>query len=602
MKKNVIILVLALLVAGCSSAVIDEIQSTDEETIESSDFGDEDKASEYFINGAMFDLKNQYSDAINEYNKALKLDPQSGVHYALGLDYFRLNKLAAALKHAQAAVGLDSTNLDYQGFLAQIYFSAMKFDSAETVYQKILTLDSLNYTAFYNLGRIYEKDRPLKALAVYKKLIGMTGPEWGILVKIADLNERMGNVDETVNTFEELLSLNPASLELQKLLIESYLKTDKLEKAQKLVSEALLIFPEDLNLIEYDAQIAIKNGDWAKSANQYKKLLEDADIPLENKINVVGLYLNQSIQDSSLLPLAKEMLIKLDSDSTHWQIKAFLGEVSFQEDNDSLAIKYFREAADNAAWNSQVWTRLGQILFSTGRYKDAAIDLQRAVSKFPDDYVINFILGLSLSQQGKDAQAEPYLKKSAELSPADANSLSAYGFTLNRLNKNDEAIKILEKALALDSTNYQALGMLGMIYNSKKEWDKCDYYYTKALQVDSTDATLLNNYAYSFSVRGVNLERALAMVSKALESQPENSSFLDTIGWIYFMMGEYEKAEENVLKSLKVDEDNSEVLDHLAQIYKKMGKDEIALEYMRKAVLIDPDNADLKQKLEEMEN
>ncbi|MFH1195999.1 MAG: tetratricopeptide repeat protein [bacterium] len=601
MEKKVLFLVLALFLAGCSSTVINENQSEEEDAVLISELGDADRASEYFINGAMYDLKNQYADAIKEYNKALRLDPKPGIHYALGLDYMRINKLAAALKHAHAAVKLDSTNIDYYGFLAQIYFTAMKYDSAETAYQKILTLDSLNYTAYYNLGRIYEKDRPIKALSVYNKLIELTGPEWSILVKVADLNERMGNVDETVKSFEELLALNPASLELQKLLIESYLKTEKVDKAKKLVTEALLTFPDDMNLIEYDAQINIRNGNWVESAHQYQKLLSDEDIPLENKISVVGLYLNQSIQDSSLLVLAKDMLIKLDNDSTHWQIKAFLGEVYLQENNDSLAVNYFRESADMAAWNSQIWTRLGQILFSSSRYEDASVDLQKAVTNFPDDYLINFILGLSLSQINKNDKAEPYLKKATELNPTDANSLSAYGFTLNRLNKNDEAVKVLEKALSLDSLNYQVLGMLGMIFNSKKEWEKCDYYYSKALKVDSTDATLLNNYAYSLSVRGIELDRALKMVSKALESDPENSSFLDTIGWIYYMLGDYEKAEEHVLKSLKVESANSEVLDHLAQIYNKIGNTQMAIEYLRKAVEVDPNNQELKLKLEEFE-
>jgi len=185
-----------------------------------------------------------------------------------------------------------------------------------------------------------------------------------------------------------------------------------------------------------------------------------------------------------------------------------------------------------------------------------------------------------------------------ELNPNDLNSTLAYSFSLNQLKKEEEAIVYLERALRIDPKNTQALGMLALIYDGKKLFEKSDSIYSIAVSMDSTNILLLNNYAYSLADRGIELDRALSMVKKAIAEEPENSSYLDTIGWVYFKLGEYSMAVEYIEKAIELDENNATLLDHLGDAYFKMERKDKARELWQTAFELDSSNTDIKLKIE----
>ena len=597
MKTFIYIIVTTILFGiGCSTDVSKSSSTQIDEKNEAS-YVNKSLAQDHFISGSIFDLKGQYAAAILEYQEALVLDKQAGIHYALSKDYLILKKLPQALKHSQDAVSMSPNDVEYNFFLGNIYKAAQQPDSAEILFKKVIELDSLHYQSYYSLGQVYEAKKPLKALEVYNKLLVLTGPEWSILVKIADLNERMGNVDNTIKTVEELLALNPSNLQLQKLLIESYLKTNKTEQALAMIDDALIMFPDDLSLIEYKGNALVQEERWEEASLEYNKLIHSDRIPFESKKRIAAGFVAEAAKDSNVIPIAKNVLWEIEKDSTDWQVSAFLGEIASAEDNDSLAIEYFKSATNDAPWNPQIWNRLGIILFEAQKFEMAVTEMKKAVNQFPDDFINNLILGLSLSQQKDVEGAARALEHAVKLNPNDITALNAFGFTLNQLNRTDAAVVYLEKVLFLDSNNIQALGSLGMIYDSMDEFRISDSLYERALIIDSVNALISNNYAYSLSERGVELERALKLVQIAVEKDPENSSYLDTIGWVYYKLGEYSKAEEYIKKAIEKDENNAVLYDHLADILSKQNNNEKAKEYWEKALKIDPAISGVQEKL-----
>ncbi len=596
MAKIILYIVFLFLLFGCaadisvsknSSPISDLPDSTDSKR----------KAMEHVIKASVADLKQEYAEAILEYQDAIKLDPSPGIYYALAKDYYRINKLPLAVQFAEESVKLDSSNIEYYMLLANIYTASRKNENAVKIYEKVLTLDTVNVNAYYSLGMLYEDEKPLKALEIYEKLIKITGPEWNILIKIADLNERMGNIDKTIETVENMLKLNPSNLELQKLLIDSYIKTSKTEKAVTLLEDALTLYPDDVDLIEYNAKVYIQTEDWEKGSDEYLKIIENKKINFESKVRIGAAFLNQSFKDSTLIPVAIKILQRIDSDSADWQVKAYLGEIYSLKGDDSTAVNYFLDASELAAWSADLWTRIGGILFDSGRYEDAAVQMEKALARFPDEFVFNIIEGLSLSQVGKYSKADPFLLKSVKMKPDDITALQAYGFNLNQLKREDEAIIYLERALDIDDKNIQVLGLLGLIYESKEIYHKSDSIYEKALSVDSTDILILNNFAYSLAERGIQLERALFMVKNAVKVDPENSSYLDTKGWVYYKLGEFDKAIEFIEKALELDKDNPTLLDHLGDVYFKLQNNSKAIELWKEAYELDKDNEKLKSKI-----
>ena len=93
---------------------------------------------------------------------------------------------------------------------------------------------------------------------------------------------------------------------------------------------------------------------------------------------------------------------------------------------------------------------------------------------------------------------------------------------------------------------------------------------------------MMNNLAYVLADRGRELSRAKELALKAVASEPENASYLDTLGWVLFKLADYDKSRENLEKAALLDTREPEILDHLSQVYQKLGNPEKAQETMAK--------------------
>jgi pentatricopeptide repeat protein len=97
--------------------------------------------------------------------------------------------------------------------------------------------------------------------------------------------------------------------------------------------------------------------------------------------------------------------------------------------------------------------------------------------------------------------------------------------------------------------------------------------------------------------RGINLDTALKMSIISNEEDPENSSYLDTLGWIYYKLGKYDEALDYIDKAIDFDESNATLMDHLADVYFKMGNVDKAISLWQEALEIDNSMEDVKKKL-----
>jgi len=563
------------------------------------------RASDLVVDAAIDEMQGKYAEAVLNYQEALKLDDQPGVHFAISKAYLRLKKLQPALEHAQKAVEGQPNDAEYLTLLGKLYLYSRNIDSAKAVYERAVKIDSTTSETLFTLAQLYQTDSPEKALKIYNRLLNLSGPEWNVLLKISSQNEKLGRDADTIKLLETLIKKNPSNLDVQKLLIQTYLKNKRYDEAGEKAADALVLFPDDVNLIEMRAQAYIRNEEWQKGSDEYIKLIHNKKIPFATKIKIAGGFLNEALDDSTLLNISVKVLKAMEQDTTTWQANSMLGEVYGKQKNDSLSIVYYKKATELGSWNSETWSKLGIVLFQAGKFQECVDEMAEAIKKFPDDYVISFVNGFSLSQLQRNKEAEPYLAKAVVLNPNDVNTLSVYGFTLNQLKKEDEALKYITKALSLDPKNTQLLGMAGMICDGKKEFDKCDYYYGKALSIDSSNALILNNFAYSKSERNytsktkkkLEMEKALKMVNISLEQEPDNSSYLDTKGWIFYQLGKIDSAKKYVKLSLKKDSGNSSVLDHLGDIEYKLKNLDEAKRNWKQALKLDKNNESIKEKL-----
>lgn len=603
MKNNILYIVISLIfistiLSSCSGTVeINEEKPEEEKSLLTKD-QNKKKALEHFINGSVLESQGNYEAAVTQFEKALLYDTTAGLYYTLSKNYVLLNKLSSALNYSQKSVELDSTKIEYYDLLADIYNYGNQKESAISILEKAITLDSLNIDLNYKLARLYEIDKPVKAVKLYNRILSQLGPDWSVLTRVAELQERLGNSEEAISALKRLLTIDPANILLKKMLIEFIFRAKKYDDGILLVDEILELMPYDLEARETKAKLLLGKNDWEGASKEFNFLLDQPDINLDAKINIGANYFNKAITDSSILPIAKSFFTKLDEDTTDWQIKMYLGAIALSQGNDSVAIANFKFVTENANWNVAAWIRLGGLYFDNRKYDEAEVVMSEAILSFPEDFYVNLILGLSLSQQSKYEAAEKYLKKSTLLNPTDITALSAYAFTLNQIKDDDKAIFYLNRALEIEPDNVQLIGTLAMIYNGMKVFEKSDSLYERALELKPDDPLINNNYSYAFATRKIQLDRALNMVKISIAADSLNSSYLDTIGWVYYMLGNYVEAKIYLEKAIKVGGKSSVMLDHLADTEYKLGNKEKALELWKNAIELEPGKTEIQIKID----
>jgi tetratricopeptide (TPR) repeat protein len=75
-----------------------------------------------------------------------------------------------------------------------------------------------------------------------------------------------------------------------------------------------------------------------------------------------------------------------------------------------------------------------------------------------------------------------------------------------------------------------------------------------------------------FAEDGVNLDEAVQLIKKALEFEPDNGAYIDSLGWAYFKKGELAPALRELEKAARSEPDDPEVADHLKKVKEAIKK------------------------------
>jgi tetratricopeptide (TPR) repeat protein len=84
--------------------------------------------------------------------------------------------------------------------------------------------------------------------------------------------------------------------------------------------------------------------------------------------------------------------------------------------------------------------------------------------------------------------------------------------------------------------------------------------------------------------RGVKLDESLTLVKKAVDLDPANGAYLDSLGWVYFKLGKYDQAEENLIKASQRIGSDPTVQNHLGDLYQKTGRLKLAAAHWERAL------------------
>jgi tetratricopeptide (TPR) repeat protein len=218
----------------------------------------------------------------------------------------------------------------------------------------------------------------------------------------------------------------------------------------------------------------------------------------------------------------------------------------------------------------------------------------------------SFIL-LQLADQQNDFQGTNfYFSSIPEANPHFQISLVLYLYQLRQHRETADAIKLLQTYLA-EKTNSPILEemladfyriekechnaivryenvarekprladihrKLGMCYEQTDQPHKAEAAFAKALELNPNDSGALNYLGYWWADEGRNLEEAIELITRAVELHPDNGYYADSLGWIYYKIGEADKAVIWLEHAIQLAPDDAVIHDHLGDVYWHLGR------------------------------
>lgn len=238
---------------------------------------------------------------------------------------------------------------------------------------------------------------------------------------------------------------------------------------------------------------------------------------------------------------------------------------------------------------------LGQIMAGQGRYDEAA-EMFAAAGRDPLLATEAQILLAQLQAvRGDDAAAEAMLR---ELWQENGEEIAARALaeTLSGSEKWAEAEALLtqlidERAARGEQPDWSLLYGRAVARDRQGNWPAAETDFRAAIALNPEDASLLNYLGYTMVDRGQNLEEGLDLIRQAIALQPRSGYIIDSLGWAYYKLGDYEEAVTNLERAVALDPGAADINDHLGDAYWRVGRELEARFQWRRALSLEPEDA-----------
>ncbi|HEY0786237.1 MAG TPA: tetratricopeptide repeat protein [Acidobacteriaceae bacterium] len=569
------------------------------------------------------------SKAIEEYKLALAADPGSPfLNHGLADLYFRTGRVKDAIQSAEDQIKADPTSLEAHKLLGRIYLRSLgdmqgagsdqMLKLAIGEYVRIVALEPDNVEDHLLLGQLYSfshdsahAEEQFKAAQrmdpnseeVALNLARMYG-EQGDLQRSIQVLSALPESDQTAKTeyvlgasydqakdtkkaiaaYRRSLDLEPDNLDVERALADALLHDGQEKEALAAYEDVAEGDPTDAQAYLHMAEIERRDGRYEEALAHLKKAQPLASDSLEISYNEGLTYDALGRYEE-----AEAVLSKLVADSEHTT-----GQYSTAEKNnralflDRLA-NVFREEGkyDLAAATYIKLADLGSDYAERGygaaidsyrdghAYDKATLIARQAAEKYPRNRVLKIMYATQLADTGKFDEGYSMAKSLLTNTPQDEEIYQALAQIDTHQKKWKDAAEALDKAEQLAAKTDDKLNVYflrGALEEKQKHYEGAEVAFRKALAIDPNNTSALNYYGYMLADHDQRLNEALSMLQKAVKLDPQQYAYLDSLGWAYFKLGQYQLAEGNLLKASQRNATEPTVHDHLGDLYEKTGR------------------------------
>ena len=476
----------------------------------------------------------------------------------------------------------------------QMLMNQGDFPMAIIEFQQALTLDpnvGAIHTAiaecYWNIGKSELSNNHLE-IAIEKDPNDVKA-----LQLIADQFVLQKKYGEAEKYFEQLNKINPDDARYIIALAELQKIKKNYSAAMNLYLEAFSLEPNRYELLETAGRFAIKQNDYDQAKSIFKKLSQS----LPEQERYLAVFIDLLSQSKSFDEGIKHIESINEIHGETLERRAQLGLLYYRSGLTDKAHELLESVIKDSPNNPNYYFSLFDIYMEKLDYKKAADLADKLITNYPEDWRGYYSRSLVFMNENNSKAIIDLLEPVSEIFKSSFSIQYIIGLAHSRLKQYDEAINYYAKSHLIEPNSSSLLHSMAILYDATEDWKKSDSIYVHLIGIDSLDAQALNNYAYSLVERDQNLDNALMMARKAIDLEPNNASYLDTIGWIYFKLNKTEKAKQFLKSSLEIIEDNSVVLEHLGDVLMKDKKLKEAINYYKRALALDKDNPILIEKV-----
>jgi predicted Zn-dependent protease len=473
----------------------------------------------------------------------LTLDPslpvfQDGVTILLSRgEYDEAEKIAAA------ALKRFPDDAPLTMLLAGVYNESGRAGAAQSLLEDFLEKYPETKDAREELIRLYIKDgKHDKATALLPELPDTDNSPEAEFFR-AGVLATVGRTAEAKALLRELLEKKPAFVEawMELALLAERDKEDT--EAERAYRKALELQPDSRELLLRLVFLLIRE----KRPGEALDILTNAD-PDARMLMQAALRL----ADAAEYKEAENLVKQAEKHGASPEEAALFLSIIRQESsqNPKAGLKPLSRIKPDSPLYPAALEQKARIHLAAGELESARSTAREGRGLFPDRKELWGIEAFALARQKKIAGSEAVLKEALTHHPDDEYLLFSMGNMQDEAGKKDAALKTMEKVIAVNPGNSQALNYVG----------------------------------YTLADRNIDLNRALTLISNALEQNPEADYIMDSLAWVQYRLGRHEEAWASIRRCISLGGDDAVIWEHYGDIALAVGKNSEAARGYKQAI------------------
>ena len=400
-------------------------------------------------------------------------------------------------------------------------------------------------------------------------------------MNLANAYESMHEYSLAADAYSQALQLDPSHAELKEALAQDQALAGRFDDALKTYADMQGDDPKSAKPYLGIAQIYREQKNYAKARESLNKAKELDPENLEVRYSEVGLLESEGkIADATAaLKSILDTTTRRNYDPSQRTFRARLLEqlgmlYRTGEQYEQAASTFHEIGVLNPESAPRAEAQVANTYLAAHDDAKALSVVDNALQKYPSERTLHEVRAQILSDQGKNDVALAELKKLLD-GKSDREVYLAMADIYQKSRNFSEAARVISEAEKLSQTKEDksaVLFMRGALEERERKFDLAEKTFRQVLDMDGSNASAMNYLGYMLADRNVRLPEGQQLVSKALELEPNNYAFLDSLGWVYFRMNKLDLAEQQLSRSVQLSAKDPTIHDHLGDVYFKEGK------------------------------